>query len=67
MAFLQRMKHHLGLVERAMGVLLVLTGLMFLTGTMTWIGQWMIETFPILTQIEGAFVSDDLQGKILGQ
>ena len=40
---------------------------MFLTGTMTWLGQWMLETFPLLSQIEGAFVSDDLQGKILGQ
>ena len=36
-------------------------------GTMTWLGQWMLETFPLLAQIEGAFVSDDLQGKILGQ
>jgi cytochrome c-type biogenesis protein len=67
MAFLKRMKRHLGLIERVMGLLLVITGVMFLTGTMTWLGQWMLEAFPLLAQIEGAFVSDDLQGKILGQ
>jgi cytochrome c-type biogenesis protein len=67
MAFLKYMKHHLGLVEKVMGLLLLITGIMFLTGTMTWVGQWMIETFPVLSQIEGAVMSDQLQGEILGR
>ena len=61
MAFLQRIKKHLTTVERVMGLMLVVTGMMFLTGTMTWVGQWLIETFPGLIEIEGWFVSDDLQ------
>ena len=35
-------------LEKAMGVVLVLTGVLFLTGSINWLGQWMIETFPVL-------------------
>lgn len=52
LSFMQRFKRHLGTVEKAMGLLLVLTGLLMLTGSLNWFGQWLIETFPALSAIE---------------
>jgi cytochrome c-type biogenesis protein len=43
-----RMKRHLATVERVMGVLMVLTGIAFLTGTISNISIWLLETFPAL-------------------
>ena len=43
-----RMKRHLETVERAMGVLMVLTGIAFLTGTISNVSIWLLETFPAL-------------------
>jgi len=41
-----RIKRHLASIERAMGVLLVITGIGFLTGSVTTISTWLLETFP---------------------
>jgi cytochrome c-type biogenesis protein len=43
-----RMKRHLATVERAMGVLMVIAGVGFLTGTVSTISIWLLETFPAL-------------------
>ena len=43
-----RMKRHLHTVERAMGVLMVITGIGFLTGAVTSVSIWLLETFPAL-------------------
>lgn len=43
-----RMKRHLDTVERAMGVLMVITGIGFLTGAVSSISIWLLETFPAL-------------------
>ena len=43
-----RMKKHLLTVERVMGALLVLTGVAFLTGGVSWASIWLLETFPAL-------------------
>ncbi|MDB5502333.1 MAG: cytochrome c biosis protein transrane region [Tardiphaga sp.] len=43
-----RMKRHLANVERAMGVLMVLTGIGFLTGAVSNVSIWLLETFPAL-------------------
>ena len=43
-----RMKRHLVSVERAMGVLMVLTGIGFLTGAVSSVSIWLLETFPAL-------------------
>lgn len=67
MSFLQRIKKHLTTIERIMGLMLVITGIMFLTGTMTWMGQWLLETFPFLVELEGSFMSEKLQQDILGR
>jgi cytochrome c-type biogenesis protein len=46
-----RFKRHTGLVEKAIGALLVLTGILFMTGQMSAIAQWLLETFPVLGRI----------------
>src|SRR3569832_2334596 len=45
---LKRMKRHLARVEQAMGVLLVVTGIAFLTGGVSSVSIWLLETFPSL-------------------
>ena len=50
-AFVSRFRAHVGKVEKAMGGLLILTGIAFLAG---WIGQasfWLLEMFPVLGRI----------------
>ena len=49
--FLTRFKRHMHRVEQAMGVLLILTGIAFLTGTLTSASFWLLETFPALGKI----------------
>jgi cytochrome c-type biogenesis protein len=51
MAFLARFKHHVVKVERAMGALMVLTGIAFLTGFVGQAGNWLLEWFPVLSKI----------------
>jgi len=51
MAFLKHFRRHLGKVEKAMGGLLVATGLLFMTGSMSDIAYWLLETFPALGRI----------------
>ena len=43
-----RMKRHLANVERAMGILMILTGIGFLTGAVSGVSIWLLETFPSL-------------------
>jgi cytochrome c-type biogenesis protein len=50
-AFLARFRAHLGLVEKAMGGLLVLTGIAFLTGAVTQASFWLLDTFPMLGKV----------------
>lgn len=48
MRFLQRFRLHLGKVERIMGLLLVIAGVLFLTGGIQAASFWLLETFPVL-------------------
>jgi cytochrome c-type biogenesis protein len=50
-AFLARFRAYLGLVEKAMGGLLVLTGVAFLTGAVTQASYWLLDAFPMLGKI----------------
>ena len=50
-AFLAHFRAHLGLVEKVMGGLLVLTGIAFLTGAVTQASFWLLDTFPLLAKI----------------
>ena len=124
LGFMQRFRRHLGTMEKVMGLLLVLTGLLFLGGllsdlrglvlsvlpvlsahavniglalaiagaiamfssrrmvpvsgfgllvvgmmltggSMNAFGQWIIETFPVLTQIESMVTPESLQQEIM--
>ena len=51
LSFFSGFKRHLGLVEKIVGVLLVVTGLLFLTGNFTRLSYWFLETFPALGTI----------------
>jgi len=51
LVFMKKFRRHLGLVEKAMGAMLVITGILFLTGTFTTLSYWMIETFPGLATL----------------
>jgi len=50
LSFFNTFKKHLHTVERVMGGLLVVTGLLFLTGNFTRLSYWFLETFPVLSQ-----------------
>jgi len=51
MRFMARFRRHLGTVEKVMGGLLVVAGVMFITGSMTEFSYWLLDTFPALGQI----------------
>ncbi|MBX3532273.1 MAG: cytochrome c biogenesis protein CcdA [Rhizobiaceae bacterium] len=46
MRFLQRFRMHLGRVEKVIGALLVVAGVLFVTGGMQTASYWLLETFP---------------------
>jgi len=51
MAFMARFRRGMGLVEKTMGAFLVVTGLLFLTGSMADIAYWLLDTFPTLGEV----------------
>ncbi|MFM1816224.1 MAG: hypothetical protein RLZ98_2919 [Pseudomonadota bacterium] len=63
--FTERFRGHFRTVERVMGGVLIVTGLLFMNGSMNVIGQWMLETFPALAQFEEWVTPDSLKSEIL--
>ena len=51
MRWMARFRQHLGTVEKAMGVLLIVFGLLIATNSINYIAQWMLETFPVFSVI----------------
>lgn len=51
MEFLGRFKRHLGTVEKVVGVLLIVTGVAFLTGSMQAMSFWLLDVFPGLATL----------------
>ena len=51
MSFIVKFRRHLGSVEKLMGGLLVLTGVLFITGSIGWISSYLIELFPALATV----------------
>lgn len=49
--FSTRIKKHMAVIEKAMGLLLVITGILFMTGQMSRIAQWLLEMFPAFATI----------------
>jgi cytochrome c-type biogenesis protein len=51
MGLMARFRKHMGIVEKLMGALLVITGLLFLTNSMATLSYLMLEWFPALSTI----------------
>ena len=51
MTLMQRLKPHMGLIEKIMGGLLLLVGIALITGAFTAFSWWLLETFPALGRI----------------
>jgi cytochrome c-type biogenesis protein len=49
--FMRRFAKHLGTIEKIMGAMLVITGILFLTGSMNAIGFWLQEMLPALGKV----------------
>jgi cytochrome c-type biogenesis protein len=49
--WLARFRHYLGTIEKVMGFVLVLTGLLIFFGSMPIIGGWLLEDVPILGRV----------------
>lgn len=49
MSVVSRLKRHMRLIERAMGLLLIFVGLMMVTGAFSAFSWWLLETFPALS------------------
>lgn len=49
--FMKRFRKHMGAVEKTMGGMLVVTGVLFLTGQMAVFSYWLLETFPAFQTI----------------
>ena len=45
---MQRYRHHIGKVEKLIGVLLIITGILFLTNSMSTLAYLMLEWFPAI-------------------
>lgn len=51
LAFMKRFRRYLGRIEQVIGVLLIATGVLFLTGGINDIAFWLLETFPALGRV----------------
>ncbi|MDU8942691.1 cytochrome c biogenesis CcdA family protein [Ovoidimarina sediminis] len=51
MAWMKRFRKHLGTVEKAMGVLLIVFGILIATNTINYIAFWLLETFPVFSAV----------------
>ena len=51
MGVMNRLKRHMGLIEKVMGLLLIAVGLALLTGAFSAFSFWLLETFPALGEL----------------
>lgn len=51
MRWMAQFRRHLWLIEKAMGVLLILFGFLIATNSINIIAQWMLETFPVFLSV----------------
>ncbi|EJF90122.1 cytochrome c biogenesis CcdA family protein [Bartonella melophagi] len=52
MKFLRAFRVHLGKVEKIIGIFLVITGILFLTGYIQNFSFWLLENYPLLSNVE---------------
>jgi cytochrome c-type biogenesis protein len=67
LGFMKRFKRHFATLEKVMGVLLIVTGLLFVFGAQNWFSQWALENFPGLAKIESLVTPANLGAEILKQ
>jgi len=48
---MNRLKRHMGMIEKAMGLLLIAVGIALMTGAFSAFSFWLLETFPALANI----------------
>ncbi|MFZ1105451.1 MAG: cytochrome c biogenesis protein CcdA [Hyphomicrobiaceae bacterium] len=65
LGFMKRFRRHLGRVEQAMGVLLIVAGVLVLTGWLNVFGTWLLDTVPALGSIEDLLTPEGLKTQIL--
>jgi len=51
MVLMNKMKRHMGVIEKVMGALLLLVGVMLVTGLFSTFSWWLLETFPALAAL----------------
>lgn len=51
MGLMNRVKRHMGLIEKVMGLMLVSVGLALVTGAFSAFSFWLLETFPVLATL----------------
>lgn len=51
LGFLQRHRSKMAYVEKTMGAMLIIFAILIATNTMNYIGQWMLEAFPVFSRI----------------
>jgi len=51
MVLMNKMKRHMGVIEKGMGALLLLVGVMLVTGLFSTFSWWLLETFPALAAL----------------
>ncbi len=49
MTLMNKLKRHMGLIEKIMGVLLIIVGIALITGAFSAFSWWLLETFPALS------------------
>ena len=52
MGFMARFRVHMGRVEKIIGIFLIITGILFVTGTFSELAYWLLEAFPALGRVE---------------
>jgi cytochrome c-type biogenesis protein len=62
---MRKFRPHMGRIEKVMGVFLIITGVMFLTGSINWFGGWLLNNVPGLASFEEWATPDKLRGAIL--
>ena len=63
--FSEQFRPHLGMVEKVMGVILIITGILFMSGWLNVLGQWLLEAFPLLGTLEEMLAPGSLQQDIM--
>jgi cytochrome c-type biogenesis protein len=51
MRWMHKFRRHLGAIEKGMGVMLIIFGLLIATNSMNHIAQWMLEAFPVFMRM----------------